>query len=460
MFSKLPGLPGLPIIGSPYMCLLPYKDMLAVGEMWLRKVKLLSFNLFGMPVVILNDPEHIKSLLESTAHNEKGFEYTCFRPWLREGLLVSHGKKWTMRRKLLTPTFHFEILESNISGIWKNANIFIEKLNSTNGQPINIDEYVRPYTLDVICETAMGVELNAQKNEAPEYVAALKGATEVVLRRALRIWLQAEWLFKLTPKAFSYLNDLKVLHDFSEGVIASKKKMFKTEMNANHPPRKRRAFLDSLLELDEQNAGVLSPLDIREEVDTFMFEGHDTTSAAIVFMLYLLANHPEAQEEALEEQMAIFGDDWREPTMKDLQAMNYLEMVIKESLRLFPSVPYVSRTLTQDLVLYDGLVIPAGTNCGVCVYYTHRHRDYWEEPEEFRPERFAPGTTRHPFSYLAFSAGPRNCIGQKFAMLELKTTMSGLIRKCRLEAVTKEVCVEPVVILQNYEPIYLKVHPR
>nr|CAI5848787.1 unnamed protein product [Callosobruchus analis] len=191
------------------------------------------------------------------------------------------------------------------------------------------------------------------------------------------------------------------------------------------------AFLDILLRstLDGQP---LSREDIREEVDTFMFEGHDTTASAISFCIFEVATHPDVQEKVLEEQISIFGDDfYRNATLSDLQEMRYLECVVKEALRLYPSVPFIGRKTNED-TMYKGNLIPKGVNITLCIYHMMRDPEQYENPNEFDPSRFEDNDGKRPYSFVPFSAGPRNCIGQKFAMNEIKSIVSKLVRNYKL----------------------------
>lgn len=182
--------------------------------------------------------------------------------------------------------------------------------------------------------------------------------------------------------------------------------------------KRRLAFLDTLLIAQMEGAN-LSDAAIREEVDTFMFEGHDTTSSAIAFTIFLLSHNSDAQKKAFDEAVMMEGRE-REP-------MRYLEAVIKEALRLYPSVPIHGRLLMEDYKFKD-MVIPKGTAIALIPYLTHRDTKFYSDPEKFHPERFLSENEMHPYQFIAFSAGPRNCIGQKFAMLELKCSLSKIIR--------------------------------
>lgn len=183
--------------------------------------------------------------------------------------------------------------------------------------------------------------------------------------------------------------------------------------------KRRLAFLDMLL-ISQLEGGELTDREIREEVDTFLFEGHDTTSSAMAFCIYLLSQHEDIQQRAYEEAVELQGHE--------KESMSYLEAVIKETLRIYPSVPFYSRKVQEDLQI-GNLTVPKGASVSTLAYMVHRNEKNYPEPEKFNPERFlVTDKELHPFAFVAFSAGPRNCIGQKFAMLELKLSLSSLLR--------------------------------
>ena len=185
---------------------------------------------------------------------------------------------------------------------------------------------------------------------------------DLIFLRQRSPWLFNDFLFRLSPYYAEWKRSLEILHGFTRSVIRERKAEFSSSLNAKEETddpdvfvgkRKRRlAFLDLLLEAAGPNGEILSDEDIREEVDTFMFEGHDTTAANMAFTCYNLALHPEIQKRAQAEVDDIFADDpERDPTTEDLNRMKYLECCIKESLRLYPSVPMMSRTLGADVEL-------------------------------------------------------------------------------------------------------------
>lgn len=197
--------------------------------------------------------------------------------------------------------------------------------------------------------------------------------------------------------------------------------------------KKKLSLLDLLLQskCDDQP---LTEEEIREEVDTFMFAGHDTTTNGSASTIYQLSRHPDIHARVYEEIRSIFGDD---PTAKltysKLQELKYTEMVIKETMRLMPPVPIIGRSLVEP-TLINGVVVPAGTNITIPVYALHREADVFPEPNEFDPERFSPENSEHrnPYAYIPFSAGPRNCIGLRYAMLEIKAFIVKILLNFKL----------------------------
>nr|XP_014271850.1 cytochrome P450 4C1 [Halyomorpha halys] len=460
MSQKIPGPRGLPIIGIGLeLARLPPKDIfLAINDFKETYSSVFEMKLWADSYVMLTDPESVEPLLSSAKHIKKGtYDYGFWRPFLGDGLLLSEGAKWHQRRKVLTPTFHFKILEDAMTSLVKNAKSLTEQFLATEGKPADIDDIIRSSTLKVILETAMGVKLNTNDEIQNKYEKAVKRIPQTILSRFFKFWLHSDFVYNLTKEGRAFRNDLNLVHSFTKKIISERREQYKNQKADQFENKNRKkAFLDCLLEMDE----LLTEEEICEEVDTFMFEGHDTTSANLAFTLFLLANHPEEQQKVVEELVDIFGENDSPPTLSDLTKMNYLEMVIKESLRLYPSVPLMSRSLTEDLEIGPDIIIPAGYTAVVSPYLVHRCKSHWENPEEFRPQRFMPGTPRHPFAFIPFSAGPRNCIGQKFAMMELKTMLSTILRQCKLEPVTKEVTILPTGIIKSEETILIRIHPR
>jgi cytochrome P450 family 4 len=265
---------------------------------------------------------------------------------------------------------------------------------------------------------------------------------------------------------------LKIIHGFTDGVIKARRQELieirgdnsgSDLTNSIEGTKPKMALLDLLLK-SSVNGKPLSDMDIREETNTFMFAGHDTTTSAISFTLYNLAKYPEIQEKVYEEVTQVFNDNNSKTTMQKLSDLHYLELVIKESMRLFPPTPHFSRKLKHELTA-GGFTFPKNSNVFMSMFMMGRNALVFPKPLEFNPHRFDIETTAdktNPYSYIPFSAGPRNCVGQKMAMLELKSIISKIIENFQL-SITKEnenLTLVAEMILRSTNGVVLDVRKR
>ncbi|KAF2900474.1 hypothetical protein ILUMI_05709 [Ignelater luminosus] len=398
---------------------------------------------FAPPTLIITDPKFLEFVMGSTRILDKSEDYRFLHSWLGRGLLTSGGAKWQKHRKILTPAFHFRILEQFVEVFDFYSNTLVQKLEKEVGKKsVDIYPYVTLCSLDTICATSMGTEVNAQNDSESKYVFSVKEMSRIIIDRTFSIFKMFDFFYYFSKDYQKEREALKILHGYTESIIESRKEeLIKANGHSKDIQndeddigrKKKKTFLDLLLQY-KKDGQPLTDKDIREEVDTFMFEGHDTTAAAMSFALYCLAKNPEAQEKTVQELRSIFGDDKERPaTHRDMQEMKYLEAVIKETLRLYPSVPIFARNVHED-VEYDGIILPKDTSLTIFVYGLHRDPAIFPDPERFDPERFTQEKQvgRSPYAYLPFSAGPRNCIGQKFAMLEMKSLLSKVLRNYEL----------------------------
>ncbi|XP_033217508.1 cytochrome P450 4g15 isoform X1 [Belonocnema kinseyi] len=228
--------------------------------------------------------------------------------------------------------------------------------------------------------------------------------------------------------------------------------------------KKRLAFLDLLVE-SAQNGVVLNDQEVKEQVDTIMFEGHDTTAAGSSFFLSMMGCHPDIQEKVIQELDEIFGDSDRPATFQDTLEMKYLERCLMETLRMYPPVPIIARELKTDLKLVSGdYTVPAGCTVVVATLKLHRQPNIYPNPDVFDPDNFLPEKTanRHYYAFVPFSAGPRSCVGRKYAMLKLKILLSTILRNFRVQSTVKEADfrLQADIILKRAEGFKVKLEPR
>ena len=432
-----------------------------------------------MPIVYLFTPETAKMVLESPKHIKKGALYDLVSEWIGRGLLTSDPKKWRGRRRLLTPTFHFKILQDFLEVMNQQTFIMSEKLldtvNKGQGDSIDMYSYITLAALDIISETAMGTKINAQNDSESEYVKNIYLVNKEVLKRLRNPTLRADFMYKLLDgeKAKEYWSGVKMMQDFTRDIIEKRMKERRSQkedgtLSTSGDGSKRRiAFLDLLLDSYDNNE--IDFEGIREEVDTFMFEGHDTTSAALNMAFYELARNPRVRQKLNEEVDEIFrGDCTRDVTNDDLNKMTYVDAFIREVLRLYPSVPVHARELEAPLKINDKYTIPAGANIAVQTYFIHRDPKHWgDDASEFKPERYLDDSVkRHAYAWIPFAAGSRNCIGQRFAMMEMKMQVSSVVRRFEFEIAEGEDSGDPHLemygdmILRPWVNARLKVRQR
>ncbi|KAI2474250.1 hypothetical protein C4B38_000320 [Diabrotica virgifera virgifera] len=415
----------------------------------------------GLAYISLSNPEDIELLLNNTKHLEKDVFYDLLQNWLGQGLLTSKGVEWHKRRKILTPAFHFSILQEFAEVFNKEVSLLVEDIKKSCSKPyIDVVKPISEFTLYSIGETSLGKDLRDDP-KCDEYKQAVYDYGDHYMYRMIRPWLHGSFLFNLTKVGKKAQKTCEVLHDFSNNIIRERYETLQKGADAQFA-KKRLALLDLMIKA-KYNGASIDDLGIREEVDTFILAGHDTTAVALGHILMLLANEQEAQEEIYQEIQAVCEDP-NKPTFAELGEMKFAERCIKESLRLYPSAVSISRLSGEEIKTKTGYTIPKGCTVAVLIYDLHRNPEIWENPLKFDPDRFLPENMsgRHPYAYIPFSAGSRNCIGQKYAMLELKTAVCGLINNFKLEPVTRpaDMRFKADIVLRPANEIRIKFVPR
>ena len=435
---------------------------------------------FGpLPHVLISSPEMIEPVISSNDVLKKGIPYKFMMEVLGQGLLTSSGDKWRQHRKLLTPAFHFRVLEQFLPIINKCGKILTDKLEDmakqNDGVVTDFHEPVLNCALDVICETAMGISVNAQLEPESDYVKAVKRFSQIFMERSWSPIGFIQYLYFQTSAGREWMKLLSTVKEFTGSVIKLRKEQVAQKVRAesegqghedpDDPDKRREPFMDILIRENMINPAEFTDQDVQDEVETFMAAGHDTTGWATVWTTYLLGRYPEVQERLhceIDNYFDIEGDCEREITLEGLKNdFPYCEAVVKESMRLFPPGAINTRT-TESPTQIGSYSVPAGVQLVFCIAAIHRNPRHWPDPQKFDPERFLHHQKRHPFAFLPFSAGPRNCIGQKFALLELKATLVKIFRKFRITSLDPRDKVFPTVafLLKPEVPVRVRLELR
>ncbi|XP_056388470.1 cytochrome P450 4B1-like isoform X2 [Hyla sarda] len=406
-------------------------------------------------------PDYVKAIL-SRQDPKDNFAYYFLTPWIGKGLLVLSGQKWFQHRKLLTPGFHYDVLKPYVGLMSNCANVMLDKWERLvpDKNPVELFHHVSLMTLDSIMKCAFSYESNCQLDSENEYIKAVYQLSQLVQYRTRCFPYHNDFIFYLSPHGFRFRRALRIAHGHTDKVIKLRKESLKQETELEKIKQKRHLdFLDILLCAKDENGRGLSDEDLRAEVDTFMFEGHDTTASGVSWTFYCMAKYPEHQEKCREEIRGVLGKrttvEW-----EDLGKLPYTTMCIKESMRLYPPVPGVARELKEPITFFDGRSLPKGTSIFLSIFCMNRSPSMWENPEVFDPLRFSPenASKRHSHVYVPFSAGSRNCIGQNFAMNEMKVALALALLRFKFSTdPDNEPMKMPQLVLRSLNGIYINL---
>ncbi|XP_026817199.1 cytochrome P450 4C1-like [Rhopalosiphum maidis] len=441
--TKMIGPSGYPFIGSSF-------DFIGTSEQVMEKILKLDnkyspgpFKIWVGPYfgVIIIKPEDVQSVLNNSKALQKDRFYDFIKNIFGEGLLTAPIHKWRKHRRLITPSFNSTLLSQFFPVFNEKNQILIKNLKKELGKttPFDLWDYIAPTTLNLICQTAMGYNLDNQSQHGSEFEKAMIKASELDSLRIKSPWLYSNFMFKLYLKLKGHSNVFNTLYKLPLKMIQEKRDAFTQRKILNKPSatnitdnekKKLKVFLDTLFELNEAGAN-FSDDDIKDEVVTMMIGGSETSAITICFSLLLLAIYPDIQNKVYDEIYEIFHDDDETITVEDTTKLVYLEQVLKETLRLFPVLPLIFRELQDNVkIVSDDHILPKGTTCIISILGTHHFSELYPNPWKFNPDNFDPENvaSRHKYSFIAFSGGPRGCIGSKYAMLSMKVAMSTFLR--------------------------------
>ena len=358
----------------------------------------------GKNTILASSPELAEEIL---IHKKELFvklggygRRSSLQPILGQGLLTNTNySSWFSQRKLLQPLFsHKSVLKMTNKILGAGERLF-ESWRIKDGQVIDLYQDMLTVTLDIIYDLVFSKSLSKEPITVPLNLATAR-ANQV-----------RQEILKLDAKVYGYIEERRL----------------NAQTNGD--------LLDMLLVARDANTGeAMSDKQIRDEILTIFSAGHETTAAALTWSLYCLIKHPE-KIAILKKELAKVLDD-RVPCNKDLENLPYTLAVIKESLRLYPTIPSCPRVAKEDTKLAD-FDIPLGSRILVSIYNIHRHRKFWSEPDEFQPERFQDKENFPKKAYIPFGLGQRHCLGRHLAMLESQLLLALIAQNVEFELMEK-----------------------
>lgn len=373
-----------------------------------------------VPVYLLVHPRDIETVLVTNAGNfTKSADYRALARVLGRGLLTSEGEFWQRQRGLIQPAFHRQNILAYATVMTGAAARMLESWKDKGER--NLHEEMMRVTLEIVARCLYGAEVSG----AAERVGK---AMEVVTERFVTN-ASAAVLFPFDIPVFFAGREWRAIRELNR-IIGS----IIQERRSSHQPSDD--LLDMLLRARDADGKPMSDAQVRDEVMTLFLAGHETTAIALSWACYLIAQNPQIEATLVEELRTVLGD--RVPTPEDLPRLRYTEMVLKETLRLYPAVWGIGRRAVAPCEL-GGYRVPAGSNIFILQWRTQRDSRFFPDPERFDPERWREDPVRSGkiprFAYFPFGGGPRVCVGASFAMMEATLLLAMIQQKFHLELV-------------------------
>jgi cytochrome P450 len=388
-------------------------------------------------VVFAAHPDVAKHLLLDNHKNYyKSFDYEILKLVLGEGLIGSDGEFWRKQRRLAQPAFHKKRIEGMFAAMLEESEKMVARWESYkgSGKSLELNTEMTAVTVNIVAKTLFGTHVDTSMEAIGKSIALLNGYISARINNPL---MPPPWV--PTARNLQFKRDRKTLDDIIYKIIADRRQ---------HPSEHDDLLAMLMSATDDEGGEGMTDLQLRDEILTLFLAGHETSATSLTWMLILLSQNPEAMARAKKEATDVLGQGRMQ--MEDLGKLPYLRRVIDEGLRLYPPAWIVGRKALEDDVIH-GFAVPKGYNVIVSTYLIHRHPDFWENPDKFDPDRFLPervNPEQHKYAYFPFGGGPRMCIGNSFALMEMTILLALILQKFDPRAGKQTWEMNPMVTLR------------
>ena len=399
-----------------------------------------------VPALFLYHPNDIEYVLSTNSKNfikSMSLRSNFFQRLVGNGLVTSQGEEWKRQRRLSQPAFHRDRIATYASTMVEYTQRLISSWQG--GETRDIHRDMMRLTLEIVVRCLFSADVS---NDVDEVGTTLKELVKPFASQATLKWILNNRL--PTPYHFRFHALAAKIDKIVYRIIADRRATERDEGD----------LLSMLLAAHDEDGSQMSDRQLRDEVITLFLAGHETTALTLAWAWYLIGKHREAEEKFHAELDEVLGD--RKPEMTDLPRLRYTEQIAKESLRLYPPAYGLGREAIDDCEI-GGYRIPKGTQVFMFQWATQRDPRFYDEPLEFKPERWTDEFIgRLPkYAYFPFGHGPRACIGASFAMMEIILVLATMGQKFRLELVRDHpVSILPAMSLRPKEGIQVRIERR
>ncbi|GEM46634.1 cytochrome P450 [Deinococcus cellulosilyticus NBRC 106333 = KACC 11606] len=400
---------------------------------------------------IITHPQHVEEVLQNTGRTfQKGYQrHPIMRMVLGNGLVASEGEFWLRQRRLAQPLFHRQ-------HIHRYAQTMVDFTTRTlktwpdHGE-VPLTETLHNLTMEIITQTVFSVDLN---QGTPHNVGT--SITQMMDFYQQQMTSPVRFLMERFPLPLPIPGEkhlVRAVRDVEEVILAL------IELR-RQSPENHHDLLSLFLQARDDDGQGMTDTQLRDELITLFLAGHETTANSLLWTLCLLSTHPDIEAQLQDELRTVLNG--RTPGADDYPSLTFTQQVVRESLRLYPPVWWMSREPLTDWVC-DDLLIPAGSEVGISPWVMHRDPQFYPDPQQFRPHRwtfeFQQALPRH--AYFPFGGGPRLCIGNNFALMEMALVLATLLQHFHVHVHgAQTVLPDPSLTLRPQAPLRAQVVRR
>ncbi|WP_255170748.1 cytochrome P450 [Natrononativus amylolyticus] len=438
-----PGPDGLPLLGNTLQLA---RDPIGFFDRIATYGDVVRYEVGGLPFTMVFHPEQVERLLVTDSDLVRKFQFEAFggNEFAPEGVLFTEGEQWSAQRTLLQNAFTLERIERYGETMVGVAAEHADRWATSD--EIAVNDRLSELTVEILARTLFDLDVDGRGEAVTDVANAINERGDP---RSLSKFFLPSWV--PTPSQRRYDRSVTAFENLIDEVVSERRGADDLE--------ERDDLLSLLLVADGPDGYRHSERELRDQLLTFLFAGHETTSLALTYTTLLLAQHPDVCERLRREWTDVLGGD--DPTPADVPNLVYTDRVLTEAVRLYPPAFAVFRTAVEDIDL-DGYLIPEGTNVTLPQFRIHRDERFYDDPTAFRPERWTDefGEELPEYAYFPFGGGPRHCIGMRFARMELKLVLPTVLRRLEFDLLSDpEPELAPGATLQPAADVRMRARP-